>query len=854
MPGILSGQTQHIRAYGKRRTNVISRRAELGQWEASPNSTRNPPSSNSGSSSEDDLPPPPRKVVQKKVEAAPVKMTQREEVQIVVPVRTARPSLAAAASKKLQRSAYDKENVSTFPKQAATKKAAAKKVVTVTDDSEEEEKAAKRTPAKAMRAPLAARAQPSARKPPVVQKTYGGKKVARPFRREESAEESEEVVLPPPRARKCDVMRSSARKRPVVVTSEDAEDALEESEEIETVEPSSSRLADEAASSSCETDEHEIVVVSPPPPSRKAPSVRSRSSASTVTPVRSSRLSHTSSLSTLTPLSSPSLSFSSSSSLPPRPSPTPSSLPLPSSLKPLLPHLLLPSALSFSSLLLTSPSPLAYFEDEEARPEWRKIGEASYSEVFETMGEEGGEVVVKIIPINTEGEQGTGEEEEMPYMSEPEAVRREIEVSKLLGGEGEGEGLNGFVRFKGAFLVQGAYPSELLASWDSFKASQSPPCDDQIRPDVLPSTQYYALLLLENAGQDLETYKLKNWREAASVLGQVMETLGQAEEGCGFEHRDLHWGNILLSPTSPSSPTLPSLTPTLNKRFSTLAISSSSYPSHPPARLSNGSSASASSVGRVDLSPEASGVKATLIDFTLSRVEKGKSGKGKGKEVLFDAFEDECVFEGEGDHQFDVYRSMRALVEQEGGGWKAAHLKTNVLWLHYLAFKLLHARKLKPPTALHASSCSSSAYASYAPPSSPFRSSTSSRRFSALPSSTTTTFTASSPARRARTLPSAPSRSRQPAAPQLSRRELEMEHRAYELLEEVGKELEGVIAKWGLGGKKGKGGKPAKTTAAGRGRRKTVVVLNEDEEGERSDFGSAKEVGEWWRRQVEGEE
>lgn len=55
--------------------------------------------------------------------------------------------------------------------------------------------------------------------------------------------------------------------------------------------------------------------------------------------------------------------------------------------------------------------------------------------------------------------------------------------------------------------------------------------------DVLPSTQLYALLLLSNAGSDLETYKLRNWTEAASVVGQVVETLTAAEEQCLFEVR-----------------------------------------------------------------------------------------------------------------------------------------------------------------------------------------------------------------------------------------------------------------------------------------------------------------------------
>ena len=83
--------------------------------------------------------------------------------------------------------------------------------------------------------------------------------------------------------------------------------------------------------------------------------------------------------------------------------------------------------------------------------------------------------------------------------------------------------------------MQGAYPTSLLAAWDRFKAHQKPVCDDQIRPDVLPSSQLYALLLLEHAGTDLETWKLRNWREANEIWDQVVEHLGNAEQRHGFE-------------------------------------------------------------------------------------------------------------------------------------------------------------------------------------------------------------------------------------------------------------------------------------------------------------------------------
>jgi len=63
---------------------------------------------------------------------------------------------------------------------------------------------------------------------------------------------------------------------------------------------------------------------------------------------------------------------------------------------------------------------------------------------------------------------------------------------------------------------------------------------------------------------------------------QVTMTLAVAEEACEFEHRDLHWGNLLIS------------------RDGTESI---------PYRLRD-----------VDIIVESAGVRVTLIDFTLSRL------------------------------------------------------------------------------------------------------------------------------------------------------------------------------------------------------------------------------------------
>lgn len=133
--------------------------------------------------------------------------------------------------------------------------------------------------------------------------------------------------------------------------------------------------------------------------------------------------------------------------------PSASTHPRPPQLAPLLPSLLSPTIYSFTSFVSSPPPPLA---NRAVSSWWTKIGEASYSEVYSTVAEEGdtqaGTVVVKIIPIADPSDRGVSvvddeEEEEMPFMSDWSAVHREVETSRLLGGEQSA--VDGFVRFKG---------------------------------------------------------------------------------------------------------------------------------------------------------------------------------------------------------------------------------------------------------------------------------------------------------------------------------------------------------------------------------------------------------------------
>lgn len=156
---------------------------------------------------------------------------------------------------------------------------------------------------------------------------------------------------------------------------------------------------------------------------------------------------------------------------------------------------------------------------------------------------------------------------------------------------------------------------------------------ESIRPDSFGLTQVYAIIVLPNGGPDLESFAFKN--ASKSGWHQACGVFWQVARALYHvrQHRDLHWGQILVK----------------NVRF---------------------------------------GVKATVIDLGLSRMDATYTQCSKTYWTPFD----EEIFDGEGDYQYDVYRMMRDL---NGGVWEGYQPFTNVMWLHYLATKLLHSKRLK---------------------------------------------------------------------------------------------------------------------------------------------------------------
>ena len=249
-----------------------------------------------------------------------------------------------------------------------------------------------------------------------------------------------------------------------------------------------------------------------------------------------------------------------------------------------------------------------------------KLGEASYSEVFLLDGSI--RTVVKVIPLY--------KDVPIPAQSAITDVQREMAIMRTLSK------MEGFVKLQGIYVVQGKYPATLLEAWDAFREAYPKRCENN-RPDF-SDDQLYALLLMDDGGKDLEGISL-SWTEAAGVFWQVALALAAAEE-LGFEHRDLHMGNILVQrvPADNAQEEAP-----LTHRYGTCA-----------------------------------GVRATVIDYSLSRLTADPP--------LAYLFDDESLFEGKGDPQYDVYRTMKMLVADD---WSGSYPITNVLWLQFILQQLL---------------------------------------------------------------------------------------------------------------------------------------------------------------------
>jgi len=285
-------------------------------------------------------------------------------------------------------------------------------------------------------------------------------------------------------------------------------------------------------------------------------------------------------------------------------------------------------------------------------------------------------VVLKVVPISDEKketsantkrgkenvENGAEEkegEEDYPQMVASE-IRAEVAVAKrltklqphLVAPKAKNV-TDGFVPLDRVAICKGPYDKLLLKAWESFDFRK---VSENENPSMWPKDQLYVVFSTRNGGIDLENFNLHDCKEAFSVLLQITVALAVAEEACGFEHRDLHWGNVLCK--------------------------------RDKVDLENDSTRKARLNG-VDVTLDTYGVTASIIDFTLSRVEI----KDESDVVFCDLSLDPELFEGpEDDAQSETYRRMRKALNNQ---WGASCPQTNAFWLHYLVDTLLTKKEFK---------------------------------------------------------------------------------------------------------------------------------------------------------------
>ncbi|KAF9916849.1 hypothetical protein BX616_002638 [Lobosporangium transversale] len=300
-------------------------------------------------------------------------------------------------------------------------------------------------------------------------------------------------------------------------------------------------------------------------------------------------------------------------------------------------------------------------------------------------------LVMKVIPFNSNRENGnengdgsvSGSRGRRTRGVKPETestellledIYREVMVSTQIM-----HGWKGFIGSFGALVVRGRYPKTFLSAWNQFRRQNG---TESERPDKYTKDQLYCIILLPYGGIDLEHCPLANWQQAWSILAQVAASLESKEQApFWFEHRDLHWGNILVKDTSQERLMFPmgDSDPILGHDLNGLDDAQSN---HNPAIATTRTRVTTRSIPTF-------GIIVQMIDFTLARVQGNK-----GNLIYMDLEKDQEFFRGQGDYQYDIYRKMQKALNKD---WAASCPRTNLFWLHYIADKLLTKKCLKKP-------------------------------------------------------------------------------------------------------------------------------------------------------------
>jgi serine/threonine-protein kinase haspin len=341
-----------------------------------------------------------------------------------------------------------------------------------------------------------------------------------------------------------------------------------------------------------------------------------------------------------------------------------------------------------------------------------KIAEASYGEVYRlslshphptfTSTDES---VLKILALkpppplqDSEEKKSKGQIQRERNMSSVSSVCSETQLLKRM------TEVPGFTNFRALHILQGRPSPAFVTAWKAWNkskpAGQKSTFPDPSRKANYSEEQMWAVIEMQDAGTDAE--KLQEEKEDTigtvegiwDVFWQVVIAVGKGEEIAGFEHRDLHLGNICVN---------------------------------------QGRKRKRGKVG-------GTGLESTIIDYTLSRAEMSRrrpisssssqtatstlsiSSHGQAEEdeveiAFLDLSLDPGLFESNAaeEYQYEVYRYMRnamyfsdalkpyPLHEAEatatGRSWRGFHPQTNLVWLHLVLGKLMGGVTAPPSEA-----------------------------------------------------------------------------------------------------------------------------------------------------------
>lgn len=312
-----------------------------------------------------------------------------------------------------------------------------------------------------------------------------------------------------------------------------------------------------------------------------------------------------------------------------------------------------------------------------------KIGEASFSEVFMVNKK-----IYKIIPFNE-------------YYG-IEAFSKEVVILEALKNQA------GICRIYDKFVINGKYNKEYIRAWMRYKKAYN---SENENPKKYKKDQIFGVIVMDDCGKDMEKYEFKDYTEIKGFISQILNTIVTLERNYRFEHRDLHWGNIMIKNSKIYL---------IDFNFARIEIvidwrerrlcglhDYTDYDSQCRKEVyemcSNSDSnmltafPSAWNIGNTNMLETGSGdavnlVKAFRHDYPQFNLNEIYLRNG----IIYTDLKDEnWIFEGDSsvDLQFEIYKKMKISCM---GNWELFNKKSNLLWISYLLDKLfLKVKSLK---------------------------------------------------------------------------------------------------------------------------------------------------------------